>query len=141
MLPALHLLNTDRCILDNLLYIFFCSFFFRYRCTAINLNILVVVSGGNSETSSGDLMDTFQLQEIVKQLTGNGIKIVGALIPNKQGTKRIQQLQSIFSEPKDAINKDFDDTTPIELAEQLAMRVKRWVCPGRNFYATKGYLF
>ena len=105
--------------------------------TSINLKILVVLSDGNSEVSRGVLMDTFRVQQSVRKLTRNGIKIVGALIPNKQGTQRIQELQSIFSEPNDAINKDFTNTSPKQLAEQLAMRVKRWVCPGTNLSMTK----
>ena len=84
-----------------------------------NLKILVVLSDGNSETSSRDLMDTLRLREGAKQLmsTTNRVKIVGALIPNMQGTQRIHELQSIFSEPNDATNKDFANTSSIELAQ------------------------
>ena len=106
-----------------------------YNIMPTNLKILVVLLDGNSETSSGDLMDTFRLREGAKQLmsTTNRVKIVGALIPNIQGTQRIHELQSIFSEPNYTINKDFANTSSIELAQQLAMRVKRWVCPGGRF--------
>ena len=110
-------------------------YFLSYNIMPTNLKILVVLSDGNSETSSRDLMDTFRLREGAKQLmsTTNRVKIVGAPIPNIQGTQRIHELQSIFSEPNDATNKDFANASSIELAQQLAMRVKRWVCPGGRF--------
>ena len=96
--PHPHLLNTNRWTLGDL-YIWLFSF--SHNKTLVYLKILVVLSDGNREASRGVPMDTFRLQQGIKQLTRNGIKMVGALIPNVQGTQQIHELQSIFSEPND----------------------------------------
>ena len=53
-------------------------------------------------------MDTFKLLSAEKKLRAdNDIHLVGALIPNVNNTQRIDQLESIVSDPNDAINTEF----------------------------------
>ncbi len=79
-------------------------------------------------------MDTFWLEKTAKQLrVDNNIKMVGAVIPNTQNTQRIQVLKSIASDPQDAIDLEFNAANLNDIADRLAARVKRYVCPGKNF--------
>jgi len=82
-------------------------------------------------------MDTFRLEKAAKLLrVNNKVKIVGALIPNNDNTERIQELKGIVTEPNDAIDEDFTSSNLNNIADLLAVRVKRFVtCPGNTeFY-------
>ena len=77
-------------------------------------------------------MDTFKLRNTENLLkVTNKIQVIGALIPNKDNTQRIQELKSIASEPDDAIYADFCTPNREKIADRLAARIRRYlVCKG-----------
>ena len=94
----------------------------------------MLFTDGNTEDGRGRLVDTFKLLSAEKKLrVDNDIHLVGALIPNVRNTQRIDQLESIVSDPNDAINMEFTEATLNNIADRLAYRVRRLlVCRGER---------
>ena len=86
-------------------------------------------------------MDTFRLEKAAKLLrVDNTVNIVGALVPNRDSTQRIQELKGIVTEPDDAIDEDFTSSNLNNIADLLAARVKRFVsCPGNTEFFFDSY--
>lgn len=90
------------------------------------VKIVVLFTDGNTEDGRGRLVDTFKLLSAEKKLrVDNDIHLVGALIPNVKNTQRIDQLESIVSDPNDAINMEFTEANLNNIADRLAYRVRR----------------
>nr|XP_058972553.1 uncharacterized protein LOC131798905 [Pocillopora verrucosa] len=90
------------------------------------VKIVVLFTDGNTEDGRGRLVDTFKLLSAEKKLrVDNDIHLVGALIPNVKNTQRIDQLESIVSDPNDAINMEFTEANLNKIADRLAYRVRR----------------
>ena len=94
----------------------------------------MLFTDGNTEDGRGRLVDTFKLLSAEKKLrVDNDIHLVGALIPNVKNTQRIDQLESIVSDPNDAINMEFTEANLNNIADRLAYRVRRLlVCRGER---------
>ena len=74
----------------------------------------------------------YRIAKEAKEIKDNSvnIKIVGALIPTSQRIPRIDELQSVVSEPSDAVDAVPTTATADKVAKQLAFRVERWIRPG-----------
>ena len=94
----------------------------------------MLFTDGNTEDGRGRLVDTFKLLSAEKKLrVANDIHLVGALIPNVNNTQRIDQLESIVSDPNDTINMEFTEANLNKIADRLAYRVRRLlVCRGER---------
>ena len=98
-----------------------------------NAKILAMFTDGNAEEKFGRVVDTYELEQTARVLRDdNNIRMAGALIPNTQNTQRIEQLKGIVSHPDDAIDVEFSPANLDNIADQLAERVKRMVCPGKK---------
>ena len=92
----------------------------------------MILTDGNSEYITNSSMDTYVLETSAARVRRRA-KIVGLLVPNKQGTQRIAKLMSIVTGPNDAIDPaNFARTTADNIAKLIAFRVKRWIKPGET---------
>ena len=96
---------------------------------------MLFTDGNAQDNSTGLVLDTFRLLPAEMLLrVDNNIKVVGALIPNKENTQRIHQLKSIVSEPNDAFDVDFTESNLNRIADLVGNRVRRIVaCRGKKF--------
>lgn len=94
----------------------------------------MLFTDGNTESGDGELLDTFKLQNTERVIRADNISLVGAIIPNVNGTQRIDQLKSIVSDPRDGIEMELTEANLNEIADDLAFRIRRLLfCRGKRF--------
>ena len=94
----------------------------------------MLFTDGNTESGDGELLDTFKLQNTERVIRADNISLVGAIIPNVNGTQRIDQLKSIVSDPRDGIEMELTEANLNEIADDLAFRIRRLLfCRGERF--------